>query len=98
MQQLYFALRCCKYKKVPVTVASMADIATEETRTTLLLEPGNEKGDALEDNGEDKCLVDHMQGKDISVPRTGKQNIPQRIGNINTKNGEISIVESSSEV
>lgn len=34
-QQLYFALRCCKYRKVPVTVASMADIATEETRTTL---------------------------------------------------------------
>lgn len=76
----------------------MADIATEETRTTLLLEPGNEKGAALEDNDEDKCLVDHMQGKDMSVYRTGKQNMPQRIGNIDTKNGEISIVENSSAV
>lgn len=93
-QQLYFALRCCKYRKVPVTVASMADIATEETRTTLLLEPTNEKGAALGDNGEDTCLVDHVHGKDMSVHRAEKQNTSQSIG----KNGEISNVENSSEV
>lgn len=93
-QQLYFALRCCKYRKVPVTVASKADIATEETRTTLLLEPTNEKGAAVGDNGEDTCLVDHVHGKDMSVHRAEKQNTSQSIG----KNGEISNVENSSEV
>lgn len=66
-QQLYFVLRCCKYRKVFVIVVLMVDIVIEEMRIIFFLELINEKGVVLGDNGEDMCLVDYVYGKDMFV-------------------------------
>ena len=54
-QQLYFAMRCCKYRDGPVTVT---DISTTETKTTLLLEPSAEKEDHPGNDGDEKSSDD----------------------------------------
>ena len=95
-QQLYFALRCCKYRDVPVTVT---DISTTETKTTLLLESGTEKEDYPGDDRDEKSSDDRYDdqassGKDPLL--RPDQSTSHRTGD--SKNGDLVMIENSSEV
>lgn len=95
-QQLYFAMRCCKYRDVPVTVT---DISTTETKTTLLLEPSAEKEDHPVNDRDEKSSDDRYDdqassGKDPLL--RPDQRTSRRTGD--SKNGDLVMIENSSEV
>nr|XP_022293322.1 uncharacterized protein LOC111103957 [Crassostrea virginica] len=95
-QQLYFAMRCCKYRDVPVTVT---DISTTETKTTLLLEPSTEKeghpvNDRDEKSSDDRYDDQASSGKDPLL--RPDQRTSHRTGH--SKNGDLVMIENSSEV
>ena len=93
-QQLYFAMRCCKYRDVPVTVT---DISTTETKTTLLLEPGTEKEDHPGDDRKEKSSDDRYQASSGKDPLLRPdQRTSHRTGH--SKNGDLVMIENSSEV